>query len=117
VRRPRELTLQVAGAEEGWATPTLLPYLRPSSTQNAAFAVNSQGWIVGVEYPSIDKPDVSVGVLWIDGVAYDLASLAGQGGVSIDLRITAAFDINDKGQIAARGILMGNERALRLDPY
>jgi uncharacterized membrane protein len=97
--------------------PTLLPYLRPSSTQSTAFAINSQGWVVGTEYRNAETPDAGTAVIWIDGKPWDLNFLALLGGAEPNLRITAALDINDQGQIAARGTVKGKGRALRLDPW
>jgi len=106
-----------------WSTgsaPALLPYARPAGKRSVAFGVNTQGWIVGTEHAeyggSSDPTIIDVSVLWVDGVPYEMSSLVVTGGTGTPPRISVAWDINDQGQIAARGVVDGVERALRLDP-
>jgi hypothetical protein len=56
-------------------------------------------------------------VLWIDGTAYELTSLLKVKPGDPPVRAVIGWDVNQKGQIAARGTVGGVERALRLDPF
>jgi hypothetical protein len=98
------------------SAPLLLPFANAVNTHAAAFAVNSQGWIVGAETGDPAHPDASQGVIWIEDRPSLLNALLEPlpHGVSVDIH--AAFDVNEAGQIAARGSYNGVERALRLDP-
>jgi len=108
------LSDQATRWEPGLA-PVLLPYARPLSTQAAAYAINDAGWIVGAEYEQPPTFPRASATLWVDGVAHDLTSLVVQPPGSPFVHVSIAWDVNDQGQIAARGLVDGVERALRLD--
>jgi len=101
---------------DGGLGPALLPFARPVSTQGAAYSINNHGWIVGSEYQVPSSYHRPYAVLWVDGVAHDLTGLLVQPPGDPYIHVSIAWDINDQGQIAARGIVGGVERALRLDP-
>jgi uncharacterized membrane protein len=97
----------------GVGTP--LPFARSTSTQATAFAVNSNDWVVGYEVDGVSLRPFAV--LWIGGTAYELTSLLEIKPGDPPVRIVIGWDVNEKGQIAARGVVGGVERALRLDPF
>jgi hypothetical protein len=94
----------------------LLGFANPAFTRSAAMAVNADGWIVGTEDGNPLEPEASQGVIWIDDRPSALNELLAPLPHGVEVHVTAAFDINDAGQIAARGYYNGVERALRLDP-
>jgi uncharacterized membrane protein len=96
--------------------PVLLPYARPLSQLASAHAINSSGWIVGYEYESPAGWARPSGTLWVDGIAYDLTRRLARTPGGPFVHVLAAWDVNDSGQIAARGWVDGVERALSLDP-
>lgn len=98
------------------AAPLLLAFASSASTRSAAMAVNDQGWIVGVESGDPLDPQASLGVVWIDDRPSALNALLAPMPHGVEVHVTAAFDVNEAGQIAARGFYNGVERALRLDP-
>jgi len=100
----------------GTSAPVLLAYVRAGDTQSAALAVNNKGWVVGIEFADDASLDESIAVLWIVDTPHDLNQLLKLPAYEPDLRVTCALDVNDQGQIAARGLVNGVERALRLDP-
>jgi len=107
---------QQATRWSGDSGPVLLPFAREDDTHSAAFAVNAQGWTVGVEHGQPDSHERSTAVLWIGEVAYELGPLLIQPQQGGPIEVRVAWDVNDQGQIAARGLVAGQERALRLDP-
>jgi probable HAF family extracellular repeat protein len=96
--------------------PALLAYARSNSTQSAAYAVNAEGWIVGSEYQDPQSYPRSFAVLWVDWVPCELTGLVVQEPGQPPVHVSIAWDVNDQGQIAARGLVGGVLRALRLDP-
>jgi uncharacterized membrane protein len=98
------------------SAPLLLPYARTEDTHSAARAINADGWIVGIESGDALAPGGSRGVVWIDGQAFALSDSLAPLPHGMEVHVTAAFDVNAAGQIAARGLVNGVERALRLDP-
>jgi len=98
------------------SAPLLLPYARIEDTYSAALAVNANGWIAGVESGDPLAPGGSRGVVWIDGQVFALSDILAPLPHGTEIDISAAFDVNATGQIAARGLVNGVERALRLDP-
>jgi hypothetical protein len=98
------------------SAPLLLPYARAEDSHSAALAINADGWIVGVESDDPLAPGGSRGVVWIDGQALALSDCLAPLPHGMEVHVSAAFDVNATGQIAARGLVNGVERALRLDP-
>jgi uncharacterized membrane protein len=96
----------------GIGTP--LPFARATSSNASAFGVNSKGWVVGYEIESTNFRPFAV--LWVDGVAHELSSLIRVEPGQPAVHVLIGWDVNEKGQIAARGMVSGVERALRLDP-
>jgi uncharacterized membrane protein len=98
------------------APVALLRTVRGDEAESAAFAINGSGWIVGSESKEESSRRRSRGVLWVAEQAFELdALLVGTehfGPVEVDV----AWDVNERGQIAARGRVAGELRALRLDP-
>jgi uncharacterized membrane protein len=91
-----------------------LPFARSTSVQGTAFAINTKGWVVGYEFEAVTgRP---FGVLWIDGVAYELTDLLALPPGAPPMHVRIGWDVNENGQLAVRGVVAGVERALRLDP-
>src|SRR5688572_6807712 len=98
------------------SAPLLLPLAHTACTRSAATAVNGQGWIVGIESGDPAQPEASWGVLWLEDRPTALNELLAPLPQGVEVHVSAAFDVNEAGQIAARGFYNGVERALRLDP-
>ena len=94
----------------------LLPTVRGENVDSAAFAINHAGWIVGTESKDEGSHRRSRGILWVADEAYELDALVTEPAHLGPFEIDVAWDVNDRGQIAARGRVGGEVRALRLDP-
>jgi uncharacterized membrane protein len=94
----------------------LLPTVRGENVDSAAFAVNHAGWIVGTEAKDEGSQRRSRGILWVADEAYELDALVVEPQHLGPFEIDVAWDVNDRGQIAVRGRVGGEVRALRLDP-
>jgi len=97
------------------ADPVLLPDVDAQSPFTAALGVDGKGWVVGYEQATPDGFARARAVIWIDGVAWELDRLL-LPFEGPEIHVTVAWAINDSGQIAARGVVDGVQRALRLDP-
>ena len=74
-----------------------------------AYGINSSGWVVGYS----TMPDGSQhAFVYLDGALMDLNTLIGENSGWV---LTAAYGINDAGQIVGTGILNGQPHAFRLD--
>jgi hypothetical protein len=94
----------------------LLPTVRGENVDSAAFAINHAGWIVGTESKDEGNQRRSRGILWVADEAYELDALVTEPAHLGPFEIDVAWDVNDRGQIAVRGKVGGEVRALRLDP-
>lgn len=74
-----------------------------------AYDINGEGSVVGTSY---DVQGRARAFLWIDGVLFDLNSLIDG---TDDWTLTAAYGINDSGQIVGTGFHNGQSAAFRLD--
>jgi hypothetical protein len=99
-----------------WSTsnvPTLLPPKRPDALASEAYALGSQGWVVGAEWIDETANVAPYGVLWVGGAPYKLDDLLVG---SPPVHVQFANDVNGAGQIVGRAIVAGVGRAVRLDP-
>ena len=85
----------------------------PGDGESTALAVNSTGWVVGRSTTSGRMS--SRAFFWTEGTGMlDLASLVEN--APGDLRLNAAHDINDSGQIVCDGLANGIGRGFLLEP-
>ncbi len=77
-------------------------------TSSYAYGINSAGTVVGY---SLLADGTQHAFVYLNGVMVDLNSLVGDGWV-----LTAAYGINDSGQIVGSGFFNGQERAFMLSP-
>lgn len=92
-----------------WRDGTMID-LGALGSYSLAYGVNNLGQVVG--FSSTARDDVAF--LYTDGAMVDLNTLIDP---ALGFQMTAAYDINDRGQITARGCdLSGVCRAVRLDP-
>jgi len=93
--------------------PALLPPVRQDAISSEAYALGSQGWVVGAEWIDETANVAPYGVLWVGGVPYKLDDLVTN---SPPVHVQFANDVNGAGQIVGRAIVRGVGRAVRLDP-
>jgi probable HAF family extracellular repeat protein len=75
-----------------------------------AYDVNAGGNVVGYSY---DRSGRSRAFVWRDGILFDLNLLIDPGS---GWTLTAAYGINDRGQIVGSGWYSGQQMGFRLDP-
>lgn len=98
-----------------WRTNGVMTVLGalPGDGFSIALDVNSSGWIVGRS--ATIGITVSRAFFWTEGTGMlDLASLVEN--APGDLRLNAAHDINDAGQIVCDGVANGQSRGFLLEP-
>jgi hypothetical protein len=90
-------------------TPTLLDNFFPGNVATA-WAINNNGLAVG----EIDRFGVDQhAVVWIGTTPFDLSSILPPGPFD-DNKLTAAFGVNDRGQIVGEGMLNGRDTGFLL---
>jgi len=87
--------------------------LSAQHTFSKAQAVNGAGTVVGVSSPSFFFSEGERVFIYKDGTMLDLNSLVAADSARV---LTSAVDINDAGQIAANGLLNGQNHAFLLTP-
>jgi len=76
-----------------------------------AYAINAAGQVAG--YSDLAGPSGTSAFLYDNGVLYDLNGLIGSDSA---WRLLAAYGLNNRGQIAGRGLFNGQEQAFLLTP-
>jgi probable HAF family extracellular repeat protein len=74
-----------------------------------AYGINEDGSVVGYSYDALGRQRA---FLWTGGMLFDLNNLLGLE----DWSLTAAYDINARGQIVGSGYYKGQNVAFRLNP-
>jgi probable HAF family extracellular repeat protein len=74
-----------------------------------AYGINDEGSVVGFSFDALGRQRAFV---WTGGMLFDLNDMVGDS----DWSFTAAYAVNDRGQIAGTGYYKGVSSAFRLDP-